>query len=76
MERIVRCSILRIAHRWPNGRRHGTWNRPGKAQPDWVAKQLARNPQWVNEQIKARQASQQDDLFAACDAGLPSQVPS
>ena len=47
-----------------------------KAQPDWVAKQLARNPQWVNEQIKARQATQQDDLFAACDAGLPSQVPS
>ena len=30
-----------------------------KAQPDWVAKQLARNPQWVNEQIKARQATQQ-----------------
>ena len=47
-----------------------------KAQPDWVAKQLARNPQWVNEQIKARQATQQDDLFAACDAALPSQVPS
>ena len=47
-----------------------------RAQPDWVAKQLARNPQWVNEQIKARQATQQDDLFAACDAGLPSQVPS
>ena len=47
-----------------------------RAQPDWVAKQLARNPQWVNEQIKARHATQQDDLFAACDAGLPSQVPS
>jgi hypothetical protein len=47
-----------------------------RAQPDWVAKQLARNPQWVNEQIKAHQSAPQDDLFADCDSGVPSQTPS
>jgi hypothetical protein len=47
-----------------------------REQPDWVARQLARNPQWVNEQIKAREATPQADLFGSCDGALQNRYAS
>lgn len=34
-----------------------------REQPDWVALQLSKNPQWINQQIKRQAMSTQDDLF-------------
>ena len=38
-------------------------------QPEWVALQLSRNPQWINQQIKRQAKSAQDDLFGFAVAG-------
>ena len=34
-----------------------------REQPDWVALQLSKNPQWINQQIKRQAIPTQDDLF-------------
>lgn len=35
-----------------------------RQQPDLVVRQLDRNPQWINEQVKLREPSLQQDLFS------------
>jgi hypothetical protein len=43
-----------------------------REQPDLTARELTANPQWLNQQIKAREASKQFGLFDLPLAALAS----